>query len=184
MGDIAAELLAKVVQGRASSTNRGEPVSQAETIQCGYFEVIAKSKLSSLEGEDPILAGTMTGTLEKGVLSEHVMTDIKHYALNDQETGRNVVNVLLDKKAMHESALLAFEIAIAIADPSGVMCSYNLVESDYACENDYLLNQVLKKDFAFKGFVLSDWGGTHSTVHAALSGPLSAHIDACTRSSN
>ena len=121
-------------------------------------------------GEDPVLAGTMTGYLEKGVLSEHVMNDIKHYAINDQETGRTVVNVLLDKKAMRESDLLAFEIAIAISDPSGVMCSYNLVEGDYACENDYLLNQLLKKDFKFKGFVLSDWGATHSTVKSALNG--------------
>ncbi|MGD0445710.1 MAG: glycoside hydrolase family 3 C-terminal domain-containing protein [Edaphobacter sp.] len=121
-------------------------------------------------GEDPLLAGTMTGNLEKGVLSQHVMSDIKHYALNDQETGRNVVNVLLDKKAMRESDLLAFEIAIGIADPSGVMCSYNLVASNYACENDYLLNQVLKKEFKFKGWVLSDWGGTHSTVKSALNG--------------
>ena len=85
------------------------------------------------------------------------MSDIKHYAFNDQETGRTNVNVLLDQKAMRESDLLAFEIAIGIADPSGVMCSYNLVEGDHACENDYLLNQVLKKDFKFKGWVLSDW---------------------------
>ncbi|HXC96744.1 MAG TPA: glycoside hydrolase family 3 C-terminal domain-containing protein [Edaphobacter sp.] len=121
-------------------------------------------------GEDPLLAGTMVGMLEKGVLSEHVMNDIKHYALNDQETGRNVVNVLLDKKALRESDLLAFEISIAIADPSGVMCSYNLYEGDHACENDYLLNQVLKKDLKFKGWVLSDWGATHSTVKAAING--------------
>ncbi len=121
-------------------------------------------------GEDPIFAGTMAGQLEKGVLSQHVMSDIKHFAFNDQETGRTVVNVLLDKKAMRESDLLAFEIAIGIADPSGVMCSYNLVEGDYACENDYLLNQVLKKDFKFKGWVLSDWGATHSTVKSALNG--------------
>ncbi len=121
-------------------------------------------------GEDPILAGTMTGNLAKGVLSQHVMSDIKHYAFNDQETGRTVVNVLLDKKSMRESDLLAFEIAIGIAEPSGVMCSYNLVEGNYACENDYLLNQVLKKDFKFKGWVLSDWSATHSTVKAALNG--------------
>jgi beta-glucosidase len=121
-------------------------------------------------GEDPLLAGTMTGQVEKGVLSQHVMNDIKHYAFNDQETGRTVVNVLLDKKAMRESDLLAFEIAIGIADPSGVMCSYNLVEGSYACENDYLLNQVLKKDFKFKGWVLSDWSATHSTVKSALNG--------------
>ncbi|MEO8735339.1 MAG: glycoside hydrolase family 3 C-terminal domain-containing protein [Edaphobacter sp.] len=121
-------------------------------------------------GEDPVLAGTMTGQLERGLKSEQVMSDIKHYALNDQETGRTVVNVLLDKRAMRESDLLAFEIAIGIAKPSAVMCSYNLVDGDHACENDYLLNQVLKKDFKFKGFVLSDWGGTHSTVKAALNG--------------
>lgn len=121
-------------------------------------------------GEDPVLAGTMTGNLERGVLSQHVMSDIKHYALNDQETGRTVVNVLLDKKALRESDLLAFEIALRISDASGVMCSYNLYEGDHACENDYLLNQVLKKDFKFKGWVLSDWGATHSTVKAALSG--------------
>jgi beta-glucosidase len=121
-------------------------------------------------GEDPVLAGTMTGQLEKGVLSQHVMSDIKHYAFNDQETGRTKVNVLLNHKAMRESDLLAFEIAIGIADPSGVMCSYNLVEGNYACENDYLLNQVLKKDFKFKGWVLSDWSATHSTVKAALNG--------------
>src|SRR3984957_6971161 len=121
-------------------------------------------------GEDPLLAGTMTGNLMNGMKSEHVMSDIKHYALNDQETGRNIVNVLLDHKALRESDMLAFEIAIGISDPSGVMCSYNLYEGDHTCENDYLLNQVLKKDFKFKGWVLSDWGATHSTVKAALNG--------------
>lgn len=98
------------------------------------------------------------------------MSDIKHYALNDQETGRTVVNVLLDKRSMRESDLLAFQIAIGIAKPSAVMCSYNLVGGDHACENDYLLNQVLKKDFKFKGWVVSDWSATHSTVKAALNG--------------
>ena len=121
-------------------------------------------------GEDPLLAGTMTGNLEKGVFSQHVMNDIKHYALNDQETGRTVVNVLLDKKAMRESDLLAFEIAIGIAQPSAVMCSYNLLDGNYACENDYLLNHLLKQDFNFKGWVVSDWGATHSTVKSALNG--------------
>ncbi len=121
-------------------------------------------------GEDPLLAGTMTGNLEKGVFSQHVMNDIKHFALNDQETGRMVVNVLLDHKAMRESDLLAFEIAIGIAEPSAVMCSYNLVDGDHACENDYLLNQILKKDFQFKGWIVSDWAATHSTVKSALNG--------------
>ncbi len=127
-------------------------------------------------GEDPVLAGTMVGELARGVQANQVMGDIKHYAFNDQETGRTTVNVSIDQRAARESDLLAFQIAIGLANPAGVMCSYNRVTvtpnspTDWACENDYLLNQVLKKDFDFKGFVLSDWGGTHSTVHAALSG--------------
>ena len=121
-------------------------------------------------GEDPILAGTMVGQLMKGLQAQQVMGDIKHYAFNDQETGRNILNVILDKRAMQETDLLAFQIAIKIARPAGVMCSYNKVNGDYACENDYLLNQVLKKEWGFQGWVLSDWGGTHSTTKAALSG--------------
>lgn len=121
-------------------------------------------------GEDPLLAGTIVGTVEKGVATQHIMNDIKHYALNDQETGREIYNAILDKRAMRESDLLAFQIALEIAQPSGVMCSYNKVNGDYSCENDYLLNQVLKKDFNFQGFVLSDWTGTHSTIKSALAG--------------
>jgi beta-glucosidase len=121
-------------------------------------------------GEDPILAGTMVGQLARGVQSNHIMGDIKHYVLNDQETGRNILNAQLDQRAMRETDLLAFQIAITMAHPAGVMCSYNHVNGDYACENDFTLNQVLKHDWDFKGFVLSDWGGTHSTVKAALAG--------------
>jgi beta-glucosidase len=121
-------------------------------------------------GEDPVLAGTMTGNLMKGLQAQQVMGDIKHYAFNDQETGRDIYNAEITHKAARESDLLAFEISIAIAEPSGVMCAYNRVNSDYSCENDWLLNHVLKKDFHFKGWVLSDWGGTHSTVKAALAG--------------
>jgi len=127
-------------------------------------------------GEDPVLAGTMVSELARGVQSNQVMGDIKHYAFNDQETGRTTVNVIIDQRAARESDLLAFQIAIGLAHPAGVMCSYNRDTitppggTDWSCENDYLLNQVLKKDWDFKGFVLSDWGGTHSTVHAALSG--------------
>lgn len=121
-------------------------------------------------GEDPVLAGSIAGNLMKGLQSQEVMGDIKHYAVNDQETGRSILNVVLDKRSLRESDLLAFQIAIAIAEPAGVMCSYNKLNGDYACENDYLLNQVLKKDFGFKGFVLSDWDGTHSSVNAVLNG--------------
>ena len=122
------------------------------------------------QGEDPLLAGTLDGNFVKGVQSENVIGDVKHYALNDQESGRNAVNANVDKRSMRESDLLAFQIALEISDPGAVMCSYNRVNGDYACENSYLLTDVLKKDLHFKGFVVSDWGGTHSAAKASHAG--------------
>jgi beta-glucosidase len=121
-------------------------------------------------GEDPLLAGTMVGNLMKCEQAEHVVGDIKHFAVNDQETGRNVVNAIISKRAMQESDLLAFHIGIQIANPGAVMCSYNRINGDFACENTYILHDVLKKDWSFHGFVISDWGGTHSTEKASAAG--------------
>ena len=121
-------------------------------------------------GEDPLLAGTIVGNLMKCEQAQHVVGDIKHYAMNDQETGRNFVNAIISKRGMQESDLLAFHIAISIANPGAVMCSYNRVNGDYACENSYLLHDVLKNQWGFKGFVVSDWGGTHSTEKASAAG--------------
>ena len=121
-------------------------------------------------GEDPILAGTLVGQLIRGTQDQHLLGDIKHYALNNQESGRNAVNVNIDKRSMRETDLLAFEIGIRDGNPAGVMCSYNRVNGDYACENKYLLTDVLKKDWKFPGFVLSDWLGTHSAAKASAAG--------------
>lgn len=121
-------------------------------------------------GEDPVLAGTLVGNLMKCEQAQHVIGDIKHYALNDQESGRNEVDSIISKRAARESDLLAFEIGVGIAQPGAVMCSYNAVNGDFGCENKYLLTDVLKKDWGFKGFVVSDWGGTHSTVKASAAG--------------
>jgi beta-glucosidase len=121
-------------------------------------------------GEDPILAGKMVGRVMAGEQAEHVIGDIKHYALNDQESGRNAVNVNIDKRSMRESDMLAFEIGLSETDIAAVMCSYNRVNGDFACENKYLLTDVLKKDWNFKGFVVSDWQGTHSTAKASAAG--------------
>ena len=122
------------------------------------------------QGEDPILAGTIVGNRIKCERAQHVIADIKHFALNDQESGREEVNVVIGKRAMRESDLLAFQIGIDIGKPGAVMCSYNAVNGDFACENTYLLTTVLKKAWNFKGFVLSDWGATHSTVKASAAG--------------
>ncbi len=121
-------------------------------------------------GEDPLLAGTIVGNLMKCEQAQHVIGDIKHYAMNDQETGRNFVNAIISKRALQESDLLAFHIAISIANPGAVMCSYNRINGDYGCENSYTLRDVLKNDWGFKGFVISDWGGTHSTEKASAAG--------------
>src|ERR1700691_3678177 len=121
-------------------------------------------------GEDPLLSGTVVGNLMKCEQAQHVVGDIKHYVMNDQETGRNFVNSVISKRAMQESDLLAFHIAISIANPGAVMCSYNRINGDFGCENHYTLQDVLKKDWGFKGFVISDWGGTHSTEKASTAG--------------
>src|ERR1700735_76584 len=121
-------------------------------------------------GEDPLLAGTVVGNLMKCEQAQHVVGDIKHYVMNDQETGRFFVNALISKRAMQESDLLAFHIAISIANPSAVMCSYNRINGDFGCENSYTLRDVLENEWGFKGFVISDWGGTHSTEKASAAG--------------
>jgi beta-glucosidase len=121
------------------------------------------------KGEDPLLAGTLAGQELKAEKSLHIVTDVKHYAVNDQDAGRTTVNAILDKRAMRESDLLAFQIALRDSGAGAVMCSYNLINGVYGCENEYTLG-VLKKDFGFKGFVVSDWGATESTVPAAMAG--------------
>lgn len=121
-------------------------------------------------GEDPYLAGVMVGYQIKGVQSNNIVSTLKHFAYNDQETNRSSLNVIIDEAAGRMSDLLALQIAYEIGNPGSVMCSYNRVYGDHACESDYLLNQVLKKDWGFKGWVMSDWGATHSTIPAANHG--------------
>jgi len=82
-----------------------------------------------------VLAGTLVGQIGKGTQDQHVVGDIKHYAMNDQETGRNIVNAMVSKRAMRETDLLAFEIGLRESNAAAVMCSYNRVNGDYACEN-------------------------------------------------
>ncbi|HVS78493.1 MAG TPA: glycoside hydrolase family 3 C-terminal domain-containing protein [Steroidobacteraceae bacterium] len=121
-------------------------------------------------GEDPLLAGTIAGAQIQGIQSQHVIAVIKHYALNDQETGRTVLSADIDPSGARESDLLAFELAVEQGGPGAVMCSYNRVNGVYACEDRWLLDRVLKKDWGFAGYVMSDWGAVHSTERAALGG--------------
>lgn len=121
-------------------------------------------------GEDPVLSGKMVGQAISGLQAQKVIGDIKHFALNDQETGRDNGNVVIAYGAARESDLLAFEIGIRDGQPGMVMCSYNKVNGAHACENPELLLRTLKNEWGFKGFVVSDWAATHSTVAAINSG--------------
>ncbi len=120
-------------------------------------------------GEDPLLAGVMAGAAVRGTQDQHVISTVKHFAVNDQETLRQSLSAVVSEQAVRESDLLAFEIAIQQGHPGAVMCAYNRVNDPYACENGALLNGVLKGDWAYPGWVMSDWGATHG-LHAALDG--------------
>jgi beta-glucosidase len=113
--------------------------------------------------EDPLLSGVLGGKAIAGVQSNRIVSTIKHFAVNNQETGRNVYSVQMDEAPMRESELLAFEIANEIGQPGSVMCAYNRVNEVYACENSFLLNGVLRRDWGYRGWVMSDWGAVHST---------------------
>jgi beta-glucosidase len=97
-----------------------------------------------------------------GIQAEGVISTIKHYTLNVNETNRHWLNAVIDPTALRESDLLAFQIAIERSQPGAVMCGYNKVNGDAACGNNHLLNDVLKNEWGYKGWVMSDWGATQS----------------------
>jgi beta-glucosidase len=121
-------------------------------------------------GEDPVLTGTMSAARTIGTQSQNVIATVKHYAMNDQETNRMTSNSVVDERTMRETELLAFEIAVREGHPGNVMCSYNLVNGVYACQNPELLTTILKQEWGFKGKVQSDWTANHSTVASAMAG--------------
>ncbi len=121
-------------------------------------------------GEDPVLAGEMLTQRSLGTQSEHEIATIKHFAGNNQETNRMGGNSQIDERTLRELYLMPFEMAVEQAHPGSVMCSYNRLNGDYACENEHLLTDILKHDWHFEGMVQSDWGATHSTAKAINAG--------------
>ena len=121
-------------------------------------------------GEDPLLAGTMVGEQIRGIQSNAIISTVKHYAINDQETDRDTGNSIVEPAAARVSDLLAFQFAIERSDPGAVMCAYNKVNGTHACENRFLLTDVLRRDWKWPGYVMSDWGAVHSTSPAANAG--------------
>jgi beta-glucosidase len=122
--------------------------------------------------EDPYLNSALTVSDIDGVQSQGEMSQVKHFAVYNQETNRNTPadNVIISQRAEHEIYLPAFWAATKQAHASSVMCSYSTINGQFACENDYLLHQTLDQRWAFPGFVTSDYGATHSTVASADAG--------------
>src|SRR5262245_47885284 len=120
-------------------------------------------------GEDPVLAGRIVSAQLRGIQSQGVVSTVKHLVANSQETDRGFVDMAADERSLREIDLLPFEIAVKESGVGSVMCAYNRVNGVYACENAPLLN-TLKAEWGFKGWVMSDWGATHSTAEAANAG--------------
>ena len=120
--------------------------------------------------EDPILSAALSLEYTKGVQDKGTAVCIKHFAVNNQETNRGSVDAQLDERTLREIYLKPFERAIVEGGAMSVMPAYNKVNGDYCSENEHLLNEILRGEWGFKGFTVSDWGGTHSTMGAMLHG--------------
>jgi beta-glucosidase len=121
-------------------------------------------------GEDPVLAGRLVTAQVRGIQSEGVVSTVKHLVANSQETDRHWVDMSADERTLREIDLLPFEIVVKESGVGSVMCAYNKVSGIYACENSRLLNDILKSEWGFRGWVMSDWGATHSTARSANAG--------------
>ena len=120
--------------------------------------------------EDPYLNSRIAVGYVNGVQSVDVAACVKHFAANNQEYERGRINVEISDRALHEIYLPVYKAVINEANAMGMMGAYNKFRGEYLCQNDYLNNQILKKEFDFKGIIVSDWGATHNTVKAALGG--------------
>jgi beta-glucosidase len=120
--------------------------------------------------EDPILSAALSMNYTKGVQDQGTAVCIKHFAVNNQETNRGSVDAQVDERTLREIYLKPFERAIVEGGAMSVMPAYNKVNGDYCSENEHLLNEILRGEWGFKGFTVSDWGGTHSTMGAMLHG--------------
>jgi beta-glucosidase len=156
------EAIGQEARARGKDIMLGPGVNIYRTPLCGRnFEYF---------GEDPFLTSRMAVGYIRGEQSQDISSCVKHFALNNQECQRDSINVEVDERALREIYLPAFRAAVQEGGAWSVMGSYNQLRGQHCCENDYLLNQILKREWGFKGLVISDWGGAHDTRECALNG--------------
>ena len=163
--DLAARV-ARAIAHEAQAQNVGIVLGPAINIKrsplCGRnFEYLS---------EDPYLAGEMAVSYVNAMQGEGVATSVKHYAVNNQETARMTIDARVSERALREIYLYPFEQVARRADPKTFMCSYNRVNGVYACQNKWLLDELLRGEWGFKGFVMSDWGAVDQRVPALEAG--------------
>ena len=147
---------------------KGNDVALAPTIN--ILRVPGWGRSFETLSEDPVLTGELAAAEVQGLQSTGVIADVKHYAVNNQESDRDTVDARVDERTLREVYTRQFEQAITEGGALSAMCAYNRVNGAYACENEHLLTDVLKHDWRFQGFVVSDWFATHSTAPAANAG--------------
>lgn len=137
---------------------------------CNIYRTPLNGRNFEYMGEDPYLASKMVVPYIHGVQSNGVAACVKHYALNNQEIWRGHINVIVDDRALYEIYLPAFKAAVQEGQAWSIMGAYNQYKGEQCCHNQYLLNDILKRDWGFDGVVVSDWGGTHNTDQAIHNG--------------
>jgi beta-glucosidase len=162
LGFSEGEVIGQEARKRGKDIMLGPGVNILRTPLCGRnFEYL---------GEDPFLTSRMAVGYIRGAQSQDISSCVKHFALNNQEFQRGSINVEVDERALHEIYLPAFKAAVQEAGVWSVMGAYNQFRGQHCCENDLLLNKILKNEWGFKGLVMSDWAGVHDTREAALNG--------------
>lgn len=156
------EALGDECQAESVSTLLGPGVNMKRSPLCGRnFEYYS---------EDPYLAGKLAASLVRGIQSKGIGTSLKHFAVNNQEYRRMSINAVADERTLREIYLAAFETVVKEAKPTTLMCSYNRINGVYSCENDWLLNKVLRDEWGFDGLVMTDWGAMNDRVEAVKAG--------------
>ena len=162
LGYAEGEAIGEEARARRKDIMLGPGVNILRTPLCGRnFEYL---------GEDPFLTSRMAAGYIRGAQSQDISSCIKHFAANNQEFKRGSINVEMDERALREIYLPAFKAAVQEGGVWSVMGAYNQLRGQHCCENDYLLNKILKDEWGFRGLVMSDWAGTHDTREAALNG--------------